>query len=213
MNGKANFSKLALSAIGGLLLIFLWVPMPAWSHCDTMDGPVVVDARTALEKGIVSPVLKWVNKGQEAEVTAAFKQVLSVRAKSQEAKELADRYFFETVVRLHRASEGEPYTGLKPAGTDPGPIVRAADQGLEGGSDNVLVKMLTDHITHGVRERFQVAAEKKKHAEESMEAGRAFVAAYVEFIHYAERLYRDALGHRPHHDAASGPKTEGCDHH
>jgi hypothetical protein len=83
-------------------------------------------------------------------------------------------------VRLHRATEREPYTGLKPAGTDPGPIVKSADLALDGGSGEALVKILTDHIDRGVRERFHVAAEKKKHAGESVEAGRAYVATYVE---------------------------------
>ncbi len=213
MKVKASLGKLALLAIGGFLSIGLWVPMQAWPHCDTMDGPVVVAARTALNKGEVTPVLKWVKKENEAEVRAAFKQVLAVRNKGKDAKELADRYFFETVVRLHRASEGEPYTGLKPAGTDPGPIVKAADQALEGGSESALVKMLTDRIAQGVRERFHVATEKKKHSEESVEAGRGYVGAYVEFTHYAEKLHHDALGHGPHHEIEFGPKTEGCDHH
>ena len=47
-------------------------------------------------------------------------------APSAEARELADRYFFETLVRIHRAGEGAPYTGLKPAGRDLGPAVPAA---------------------------------------------------------------------------------------
>jgi hypothetical protein len=47
----------------------------------------------------------------------------------------------------------------------------------------VLVKNLTDQIATGVRERFHVAAEKKQHVEESVEAGRTYVAAYVEFMH------------------------------
>ncbi len=121
MKRKESFGKLALLAIGSLLSIVLWVPMQAWPHCDTMDGPVVVAAQAALDGGEVTPVLKWVKKEDEAEVRSAFKQALAVRTKVKEAKEMADRYFFETVVRLHRASEGEPYTGIKSAGAG-GPV-------------------------------------------------------------------------------------------
>ena len=50
----------------------------------------------------------------EPEGRAVFDKALAVRVLGGTAKELADQFFFETVVRLHRRSEGEPYTGLKP---------------------------------------------------------------------------------------------------
>jgi hypothetical protein len=84
------------------------------AHCDTLDGPVVQTARTALEKGDITPLLKWVRVEDEKEIKDAFEKTLAVRRKGAEAKELADMYFFETLVRIHRAGEGAPYTGLKP---------------------------------------------------------------------------------------------------
>jgi hypothetical protein len=36
------------------------------------------------------------------------------------------------------------------------------------------------------------AMEKKKHTGESVESGRAYVQAYVPFLHFVERLYNDA---------------------
>src|SRR5512138_2915043 len=90
----------------------LW-PRPAAAHCDTMGGPVIADAKVALAKGDLTPVLKWVKPENEPEVRTAFTQTLKVRAQGPEARELADRYFFETLVRIHRAGEGAPYTGLK----------------------------------------------------------------------------------------------------
>ena len=173
------------------------------AHCDTLDGPVVADARSALEKGDVTPVLKWVRHDAESEIRAAFAQALAVRGKSPEARELADRDFFETLVRVHRAGEGAPYEGLKPAGAEAGPAIRGSDEALAKGSVDELVKLVTEKAAAGIRERFERAAAKKKLAGETVDAGRDFVAAYVEFMHYAERLYDDASSSAVHEHPAA----------
>jgi Family of unknown function (DUF6448) len=85
-------------------------------HCDALDGPVVNAARQALDAGNVDLVLPYVHAPGEEEVRATFDAVLPVHALGPEARQVADRLFLETVVRLHRAGEGAPYTGLKPAG-------------------------------------------------------------------------------------------------
>ncbi|MEW6215188.1 MAG: DUF6448 family protein, partial [Nitrospirota bacterium] len=162
--------------------------------------------------GDITPVLKWVKKEYEGEIREAFKKALAVRAKGPEAKELADMYFFETLVRLHRAGEGAPYTGLKP-GEAVEPIIEEADKTLESDSVDKLVKHVTDAVAAGIRERFTHASEAKKHADESIEAEREFVEAYVEFTHYVERLHLDAVGHGIHHQKSEGAKTEGRHHH
>jgi Family of unknown function (DUF6448) len=164
----------------------------ALAHCDTLDGPVVADARVAIEKKDLTPVLKWIGPSDEAEVRGAFANTLVVRALSPEAKELADRAFFETVVRLHRAKEGEPYAGLKPAGTDPGPAVRAVDRSLQSGSPDALVRLISDRAGEGLRRQFARVQEAQRHADESVEAGRVFTKAYAELAHAAERLYETA---------------------
>jgi hypothetical protein len=164
----------------------------ALAHCDTLDGPVVADARVAIEKKDLTPVLKWIGPSDEAEVRGAFANTLVVRALSPEAKELADRAFFETVVRLHRAKEGEPYAGLKPAGTDPGPAVRAVDRSLESGSPDALVRLISDRAGEGLRRQFVRVQEARRHADDSVEAGRVFTKAYAELAHAAERLYETA---------------------
>ncbi|MBI5846911.1 MAG: hypothetical protein HZB31_03030 [Nitrospirae bacterium] len=189
-----------LAVVVGMYMI----PGIAGAHCDTLDGPVVLTAKAALEKGDITPVLKWVRKGDETEIRAQFDKTLAVRKQSKEAKELADMYFFETLVRIHRAGEGAPYTGLKP-GEAVEPSVAAADKALEAGSADKLVKLVADAAEKGIRERFAHAAETKKHAEHGVEYGRKFVAAYVEFTHYVERLHMDALGPMGH----SHGKTEG----
>ena len=199
----------------------------ASAHCDGMDGPVVKSAQEALDAGDVRRVLVWVQKEDDAEVRRAFEQTLTVRKLSPEARELADRYFFETVVRIHRAGEGAPYTGLKPAGRDLGPAIPAADRALERGSVEPLEKLLTDAVASGTRERFREAAEARAHAGHSVEAGRRYVRAYVTFMHYVERLYDAARtqshGHFPEaepagaeaHDAAGARDADarGADPH
>ena len=180
-----------LIAVAALVLVGL--PKNAAAHCDTLNGPVVSAARVALQQGDVTPVLKWVKETEEAEVRDAFQRTLAVRRASPEARELADLYFFETLVRLHRQGEGEPYTGLKPA-TAIDPAIEGADKALETGSVNDVVTRITEQATAGIRQRFALAKARRSHADESVAAGREYVAAYVEFIHYVEQLNLDITG-------------------
>lgn len=168
-------------------------------HCDTMDGPVVVDAKAALANADVRGVLKWVTPEHEDEIRAAFDKTLAVRVKGPDARALADMYFFETLVRIHRAGEGAPYTGLKPVGTDPGPAISAADRALATGDVDALAKRIGEQAETGVRERFARAIQTKPYADKDTKAGREFVAAYVEFVHYVERLHQAVTGHGGHH--------------
>jgi len=170
----------------------------AYAHCDTLDGPVVQTARIALEKGDVAPLLKWVHADDEKEIRVAFQNTLAVRAKGAAAKELADMYFFETLVRIHRAGEGAPYTGLKP-GEAVDPAVALADKALESGSVDKLVDVLTKAMANGIRERFRHASETQKHADDSVAAGREFVETYVIFTHYVEGLHAIIKGSGGHH--------------
>jgi hypothetical protein len=194
-----------------VLLSGLWLAIPgvASAHCDTLAGPVVMTAKAALEKGNVTPILKWVKKDDENEIRELFKKTLVVRGKGKEAQELADRYFFETLVRIHRAGEGAPYTGLKSEPVEP--IIQAADKALESGSVDSLIKHVTEAVALGIRERFMRTAERKKHADESVEKGREFVEAYVEFTHYVERLHMDVSSAGAHHGAMK--EEPSAEHH
>jgi hypothetical protein len=174
-----------------------------FAHCDTLDGPVVKTARIALEKKDITPLLKWVRPSDEKEIRDAFEMTIAVRAQGGKAKELADMYFFENLVRIHRAGEGAPYTGLKP-GVAIDPAVALADKGLETGSVDKLVEVLTNAMAEGIRERFHRASEKQKHADESVAAGRDFVESYVTFTHYVEGLHSLIKAGPTHHDASKG---------
>jgi hypothetical protein len=170
-----------------------------YAHCDTLDGPVVETARKALASGDVTPLLKWVAADDEQMIRTAFQKTLEVRKLGTQARDLADMYFFETLVRIHRAGEGAPYTGLKP-GTAVDPAVALADKALESGSVDKLVNILTDATAKGIRERFHRALKAKKHADESVTAGREFVESYVIFTHYVEGLHTIIKGAAGHHE-------------
>lgn len=202
VNPKSNLT-------GRLLIIVVAAAMSlcltslAAAHCDTLDGPVVQDARKALAGKDVTPALKWVRPRDEKSVQDAFKKALAARGKKQQ--QTAERSFFEALVRVHRAGEGAPFTGLKPAG-EVLPVIAEADKALAAGSPDALVKMVTDTVARGIRERHEKAAEALKHKDESVQKGREYVAAYVEFTHYVERLQMEAQGHATHHGEPADKK-------
>jgi hypothetical protein len=196
---KATGLFIGMLAAVGLCATALIAPHGALAHCDTLDGPVVETARSALARGEVTPLLKWVRPEDEKEINTAFRKTLAVRGLGEEARELADRYFFETLVRIHRAGEGAPYTGLKP-GESVDPAVALADKALQGGSVDKLVEILGNAMAKGIRARFAETHEKQKHAEASIAQGREFVESYVLFTHYVEGLHGMIKGGGAHHD-------------
>lgn len=186
--------KLRSSAILALAVLALGVigVRVALAHCDGLDGPVVQAAAAALRTGNVNLALIWVQEPDEAELRAAFEQALVVRRAGGDAQALADRAFYETVVRLHRAGEGAPYFGLKPAGRDLGPAIPAADRALESGVADPLEVLLADAVRRGIRERLQALRVLSRYDPNDLRAGRRYVEAYVEYIHYVERLHEAA---------------------
>lgn len=186
---------------GGLALAW------ALGHCDGLDGPVVTMARKSLETGNVNLVLPWVRAEDEWEIRKVFDQARSVRELGAQARELADTHFFETLVRIHRAGEGAPFGGLQPAGRDLGPAIPAADKALETGSIEAVEQLLTDVIRRGVHQHFEAALSRRKFDPDDTQAGRAYVGAYVTYVHYIEHLWKAAQsaghGHAkdPHHAA------------
>jgi hypothetical protein len=203
---KPNSVFISILVLSCLCAIVFFLPTFANAHCDTMNGPVVIAAQKALGTNNVNLVLIWVQKKDEAAIKQAFTKTMAVRKLSPEAKALADMYFFETLVRIHRAGEGVAYSGLKPAETQVDPGIAAADKALGSGSAGELLKYLTEAVHHGMHEQFTNAMAKKNFKNDGLEAGREYVKAYVEFIHYVERLYQavkqPAEGH--YHESESG---------
>ena len=111
----------------------------ASAHCDTEDGPAVIDGRRALETGNVNIALKWVHQADEEEVRDAFTRAVAVRDLSPEARDLADRYFLDVLIRVHRAGEGAGFDGIKPTGTHVPPQAVAADEAHAVGRGDLVV--------------------------------------------------------------------------
>jgi hypothetical protein len=154
-----------------------------------MDGPVVLAAKRALDARDATLALPYVKAEGEREVLDAFDRTIASRDGNQAANALADQYFFETVVRVHRAGEGAPYTGLKPAGLGFGPVVPVAERAIETGSSDELARLLTEKVRHEVAERFRRAMELKEHAAEGVPAARAYVEAMLGLQVWSHKLY------------------------
>lgn len=186
-----------------IALTLLLFASTVFGHCDWVGGPVVQSAQKALDKGDLTPILRWIQPADEKEIRAAFDRTLKVRAAGGEAKALADRWFFEQLVRVHRRGEGASFDGLKGAEYTPEEGIELADKAIDSGSLEATEKALVGEITAGLRKRFAEVSEAKKHAEHNVEAGRHYVHAYVEFIHYAERLHQAATTAAAHGGASA----------
>ena len=186
---------LKLKLVAMLLLassIFIFTNT-ASAHCDSYDGPVIKDAEKALEANNVNLVLKWVSKEQEKEITPLFQKTYELRDGDKEVYEIVKKHFFETLVRLHRETEGAPYTGLKSAGTTK-QIIKMTDNALDENSVDDFLQKLNNHIDNVVREKFNKVSELNKVKDNSVEKGREFVAAYVDYTHTVEAIH-DIIEH------------------
>ena len=173
-------------------------------HCDSLDGPVVTAAARALATGHVETVLPYVPAEAEAEVRLAFQEAVEVRPLSPAVAQLADRWFFENVVRLHRAGEGAAYTGLKPAGLDVGPVIPVAERALDTGSPDELIAVLHDVIAEQAKHRLDHAMALKSQPDSGVPAAREHVEAALGLQVWAHKVYLAALapahGGSHHHD-------------
>lgn len=159
-------------------------------HCDTRDGPVVIAAKRALETGNVNLILPWVQKSAEDELKNAFQQTRQVRKLGNGSMELADNWFYETAVRLHREGEGAPYVGLKPAGLDVGPVIPRAEKAIQTGNPKEVIDFLTDTVRDEIQRRFDNMMAKKDHDENNIDVARDYVQAMLGFLLFSHHLYK-----------------------
>src|SRR5512138_2433520 len=159
---KRSFAVVLSVLFTGVLVFSLAAPRPAQAHCDSEQGPVATAAHQALEKKDVKLILPYVQPESETELIAAFKQTLEVRKAGGSAKELADRYFIETAIRLHLTGEGAPYTGVTDETTPTAILV--ADKSMNTGSLDETYKLLNQVMSKGVQEKYNTVLKAREEA-------------------------------------------------
>jgi hypothetical protein len=170
-------------------LLFAAGLLPAstsFAHCDTMDGPVVASAIKAIDQNNINFALIWVQASHEKEVKEAFDLTMKVRGLGKDARKLADKYFFETLVRLHRNGEGVAYTGVKPAGTLIDEKILAADKSIAVGNLSPLNTLTPESKHTELKILFDKVMALKDFDVNDVPAGRKYIEAYVQFFHFAE---------------------------
>ena len=187
MTRNPFFCKALISI--SLFVLGLIVPGIVMAHCDSVSGPVAVDAREALSHENFETVAIWVGEEQHDELHAAFEKTLAVYQMGGQAKELAQQYFMETAVRLHRAAEGMAYTGLKPSQPLP-PDISAAEKALETGNLGPVQDMLASEMKQNMQQLFEKAKYAKQNKNISLEAGRKWADAYVKYVIYVHGIYK-----------------------
>ena len=83
-------------------------------------------------------------------------------------------------MRIHRAGEGAPYTGLKPAGKIEPPIA-AADKSLDTGKLQEVAQLISKRMESGLHRHFEDVMKKKKYNPDYFAARRD--APVLAFIH------------------------------
>ena len=167
-------------------------------HCDTLDGPVVSACKKALETGNIYYVLPFVPEKAEEELIHAFKKTIKARKLGQDAADVADIWFFETAVRLHREGEGASYTGLKPAGLDWGPVVPRAETDIEKGDPTVTIDFLKNIVEEEMRKRFDKAMSLRNYELEDVKSARKYTEAMLHFVLSSHHLYKYIISGAEH---------------
>ncbi len=111
---------------------------------------------------------------------------------------MADDWFYETTIRLHREGEGAPYTGLKPAGLNEGPVVPRAERAIETGE---AIGFVIDTIEKDLKRRFHHVLEMKNYQVNDVDAGRDYVKAFIDYVVWSHHLWAyvaEGGGHDKH---------------
>lgn len=172
-----------------LITFYFLLTINTYAHCDSMEGPVIKAAIKSLETGNINYSLIWIPEKDEPELIRLFEQVIKVRELSSDAKKLADSYFYETLVIIHRMGEGVSYTGIKPEGYRIENGILDADMALEKGSMDVIINQIPADKMDKISHLFTETTLKKNYAINDVIAGREYVESYVHFIHAVEEIY------------------------
>ncbi len=160
------------------------------SNCDSMGGPVVKAAEMALEMENVNHILPYVNEEDENEIKSAFEKVSFVRELNEDAAELADYWFFETVVRLHLKGKNEPFHGIKPSKGDLSPIMRKAKIAMDEEDLTDLFEFLSAKLENEMRKRFMEVLNSKDYDFNEVDEAREYINSVIEFVSYVDDINR-----------------------
>lgn len=203
-----------VAALVGLASALFLHPGTASAHCDTMEGPAVKDGQRALQTGNVNVALKWVHQDGAEELGQIFEKAIAVRGLGDQAREVADQWFLENMIRIHRAGEGAPYTGIKPVGAPVDERVRAADAAIESGSLEELSALVPAEQHAELEKRFAQVIARKDFPVDDVAAGRDYLDAYVNFFHLAEGHGHDEHSHaHDEHSHAHDEHSHAHNHH
>lgn len=162
-------------------------------HCDTLDGPLVLAAIRALEDNNVNIILPWAPKEAEEEITNAFNLSTKIRNNDNITKKVADRWFFETVVRLHREGEGAHFTGLKPEGLDTGPVIPLTEECYELKDTKKVIEYLQQTVQLDIEKRFNRVIDTSNYDVNDVTAGREHINALLDYMTHSHKLYKSMI--------------------
>ena len=188
----------------------------AYAHCDTEDGRPSPTAAarwrpaTSTTRSSGSSPRTWTRCGSRSTRPSA------TALPEQRPRSFADRTFLETLVRVHRAGEGEGFDGIKPSGTALPPQVVAADAALAQGTTDPLVGEVYKGRWAELEERFHRAVALQDYDVDDLKAARAYVEAYVSYVKWAEgedHGHGPGPGHGGHGHAGHGDAEHSFAHH
>lgn len=180
-----------------LFAVMMLVVTPASAHCDSYDGPVIKEALRALDTNNVELVYKWITPDQEKEISVLFNKTYSLKDGDKELYNIVERHFLETLVRLHRETEGAPFTGIKPEGSMT-PVVQMADDAIATNDVSTVTNAVVNHLADVIQERYTKVMELSKTKDYSVQQGREYVEAYVEYTHTLEAVENLLHGDHSH---------------
>jgi phosphotransacetylase len=165
---------------------------------DPQNGPVMRAAKTALETGDANYIVIWVPEESENTLKNLLEKTCCTQSIKNNMQNRAIDWYFDTVNRLCFANRKMMSTVLKPEGSGENLIVSKAVKAIETGS----VEEITDSISVAhedkVKQRFRQVMNMKNFPVNNPADGRAYVAAFFEFIGYVQSLSFEIPGKRDH---------------
>jgi hypothetical protein len=161
---------------------------------DITNGSVMNAAKIALDTGNVNYILIWVPEESENKLKNLFEKTVCERRAGKDVQDTSFDWYFETVNRLHRASEGALYTRVNPDGLDESPVVPKVKRAIETCEAEEIIGFIPKTQEHDFRHRFHHLIEKKNYDVNNVAAGREYIAEFIDFILYLHHLCTSSSG-------------------